>query len=44
MTGSALIQASNGSALVRRNGANSWDVELTRDDGQTIPPIHIEPN
>jgi hypothetical protein len=35
-SGTALIQASNGSALIRRDSANLWDVELTPTGGQTI--------
>ncbi len=35
-SGAALIQASNGSALIRRNSANLWDAELTETGGQTI--------
>lgn len=35
-SGTALIQVSNGSALIRRNSANLWDAELTETGGQTI--------
>jgi hypothetical protein len=33
--GTALIQARNGQALIRRNSANEWDAELTPTGGQT---------
>jgi hypothetical protein len=42
--GSALIQASNGSALIRRDSANVWDAELTPTGGQTIIIPNITTN
>jgi hypothetical protein len=43
-SGTALIQASTGSALIRRNSANLWDAELTPTGGQTIVIANITTN
>lgn len=43
-SGSALLQACNGTARIRRNSANPWDAELTSTAGQRIVIANITTN